>query len=169
MPFFFCLLHLLVRDTSSNFNIEGIETWDRFKFVSDFTSRIGVATTAFCSQWDEIIFKEALRSHKVFIRRLVGSTDPAYSSGFYFRIAWKSMKRPSFLWNCSLSLLQGLRSTNMFVCFKGRIDLTNRVRMCRNPCGTNETRMLLCSRPRRSRASSTPRRCIRNFNPKVQT
>ena len=30
----------------------------------------------------------------------------------------------------------------MFVCFKGRIDLclTNRVRMCRNPRGTNETR-----------------------------
>ena len=54
-----------------------------------------------------------------------------------------------------------------FVCFKGRIDLclTNRVSMCRNPRGTNETRMLLCSRPQRSRASSTPQGCIRNFDP----
>ena len=46
-------------------------------------------------------------------RRLVGSTDQAYSSGFYFRIAWKSMKQPSFLWNCSLSFLRGLKSTNI--------------------------------------------------------
>ena len=46
----------------------------------------------------------------IFIRRLVGSTDQAYSSDFYFRIAWKSMERPCLLQNHSLSLLQGLRS-----------------------------------------------------------
>ena len=45
--------------------------------------------------------------------RLVGSTNQAYSSGFYFRIAWKSTKQPSFLWNCSMSFLRGLRSTNI--------------------------------------------------------
>ena len=40
----------------------------------------------------------------------MGSTNQADSSGFKFRIAWKSMEGPSFLWNCSLSLLRGLRS-----------------------------------------------------------
>ena len=54
-----------------------------------------------------------LRSKYCFSRRLMGSTDQACSSGFYFRIAWKSMKHPSFLWNCSLSFLRGLRSTNI--------------------------------------------------------
>ena len=43
-------------------------------------------------------------------RCLVGSTDQACSSGFYFRIAWKSMERPCFLQNHSFSFLQGLRS-----------------------------------------------------------
>ena len=43
-------------------------------------------------------------------RRLVGSTDQACSSGFYFRIAWKSTERPCFLQNHSLSILHGLRS-----------------------------------------------------------
>ena len=47
------------------------------------------------------------------IRRLVGSIKQAKSSGFYFRIVWKSTERPSFLWNCSLSFLRGLRSTNI--------------------------------------------------------
>ena len=46
----------------------------------------------------------------IYIRRLVGSTDQACSSGFYFRIAWKSTERPCFLQNNSLSFLQGLRS-----------------------------------------------------------
>ena len=46
----------------------------------------------------------------VMIRHLVGSNDQADSSGFLFRIPWKSMERPSILWNCSLSLLLGLRS-----------------------------------------------------------
>ena len=40
-------------------------------------------------------------------RCLVGSTDQACSSGFYFRIAWKSMKRP-FFWNCSLCHFSGV-------------------------------------------------------------
>ena len=43
-------------------------------------------------------------------RRLVWSTDQAYSSGFYFRIPWKSTKQPCFLHNHSLSFLQGIRS-----------------------------------------------------------
>ena len=38
-------------------------------------------------------------------RRLVGSTNQACSSGFNFRIAWKSTERPSFLWNCSMSVI----------------------------------------------------------------
>ena len=46
----------------------------------------------------------------VHIRRLVGSTNQDYSSGFYFRIAWKSMDWPCFLQNHSLSFLWGLRS-----------------------------------------------------------
>ena len=45
-------------------------------------------------------------------RCLVGSTNQACSSGFYFWIAWKSTNQPSFLWNCSLSFLRGLKSTN---------------------------------------------------------
>ena len=47
------------------------------------------------------------------IRSLVGSTDQAYSSGFYFRIAWKSMEQTSVLWHFSLSFLRGLGSTNI--------------------------------------------------------
>ena len=40
-------------------------------------------------------------------RCLVGSTNQAFSSGFYFRIVWKSTKRPSFLWNfCGASEVQ---------------------------------------------------------------
>ena len=46
-------------------------------------------------------------------RRLVGSIDQACSSGFYFRIAWKSIEWSFFLWNYSQSFLQGLRSTNI--------------------------------------------------------
>ena len=46
-------------------------------------------------------------------RCLVGSTDQAYLSSFYFRIAWKSTECLSFLWNCSLSFLRGLRRTNI--------------------------------------------------------
>ena len=45
----------------------------------------------------------AFSEYMNFTRCLVGSTNQAESSGFYFRIAWKSMKRPSFLWCCSLS------------------------------------------------------------------
>ena len=52
-------------------------------------------------------------SNYLYIRLLVGSTNQAYSSGLYFRIALKSTQKPSFLKNCSLSLLQGLKSTNM--------------------------------------------------------
>ena len=43
----------------------------------------------------------------------MGSTDQAYSSGFYFRIAWKSMEQTSVLWHFSLSFLRGLGSTNI--------------------------------------------------------
>ena len=43
-------------------------------------------------------------------RRLVGSAYQAYSTGFWFKIVWKSLEKPSFHWNCSLSLLWGLRS-----------------------------------------------------------
>ena len=39
------------------------------------------------------------------MRHLVGSTNQACSSGFYFRIAWKSMERPCFLQNHSLLLI----------------------------------------------------------------
>ena len=46
----------------------------------------------------------------MFTRRLVGSTDQAESSGFYFRIAWKSTERPCFLQNHFLAFLQGLGS-----------------------------------------------------------
>ena len=53
------------------------------------------------------------RRSYLFTRRLVGSTYQTCSNGFYFRIARKSSKFPSFLWNFSLSFLQDLRSTNM--------------------------------------------------------
>ena len=46
----------------------------------------------------------------VCIRRFVGSTNQACSSGFYFRIVWKSTERPCLLQNNFLSFLQGLRS-----------------------------------------------------------
>ena len=44
------------------------------------------------------------------IRRLMGLTDQACSSGFCFKIAWKSTWQPYFLQNHSLLFLQGLRS-----------------------------------------------------------
>ena len=56
------------------------------------------------------LLKSTFHLHWICIRRLVGSTDQACSSGFYFRIAWKSTERPCFLPNHSLSFLQGLRS-----------------------------------------------------------
>ena len=49
-----------------------------------------------------------------FSKRLVRSTNQAYSSDFYFRIAWQSTERPCFLQNISLSVLQGLRSLKNF-------------------------------------------------------
>ena len=49
----------------------------------------------------------------IYSRHLVGSTNQACSSDFYFRIDWKSMEWPSFLWNCFLPFLRGLRSTNI--------------------------------------------------------
>ena len=61
----------------------------------------------FKSTW---VSKYSLNYMYLHTRCLVGSTDQACSSGFYFRIAWKSMERPCFLQNHSLSFLQGLRS-----------------------------------------------------------
>ena len=57
----------------------------------------------------------------IIIRCLVGSTDQACSSGFYFRIAWKSTERPCFLQNHSLSFVQGLRSLKKARCLTSRI------------------------------------------------
>ena len=54
----------------------------------------------------------------VHIRRLVGSTNQIYSSGFCFRIAWKSTEWPCFLQNHSLSFLWGLRSLKNWLLWK---------------------------------------------------
>ena len=75
---------------------------------------------------------------------LVGSTNQACSSSFYFRIAWKSTEWPCFLQNHSLSFLQGLRSLKNWLLQKlsiksldqkgGQLDYT-----CRAICaGENE-------------------------------
>ena len=49
-------------------------------------------------------------SIRIFIRRLMGWTDQADPSCFYFRISWILMERLWFYLFCPLHLLQGLRS-----------------------------------------------------------
>jgi hypothetical protein len=59
-----------------------------------------------------------IKYYTLFSRCLVGSTDQACSSGFFFRIAWKSMEQSCFLQNHSLSFLQGLRSLKNWLLLK---------------------------------------------------
>ena len=69
---------------------------------------------SFLKKWISIITSLSANLQRHFkvgaFRCLVGSTDQACSSGFYFRIAWKSTEWPCFLQNHSFSFLQGLRS-----------------------------------------------------------
>ena len=54
-----------------------------------------------------------LTSIVVFIRRLMGSTDQADPSYFYFRISWILVEWHWFQFFCHLGFLQGLRSKNI--------------------------------------------------------
>ena len=58
------------------------------------------------------------RAEWLFSRSLVGSTDNAYSCGFYFRISSILIERPCLLQNHSLSFLQGLRSLKSWLQWK---------------------------------------------------
>ena len=60
------------------------------------------------------------RSH---IRRLMGSTDQADPSCFYFRISWILMERLWFYFFCPLHLLQGLRSLKNWLLQKLSINI----------------------------------------------
>ena len=60
------------------------------------------------------------------IRRLMGLTDQACSSGCSFRIAWKSTEQNYFLQNFSFSFLQGLRSLKNWLLQKLSIQSFNK-------------------------------------------
>ena len=86
--------------------------WKDFEAFSLVHREHQMCILLFVSRKKNLLFPNII-VNAVNIRCLVGSTDQACSSGFYFRIEWKSTKRPSFLSNCSLSFLRGLRSTNI--------------------------------------------------------
>ena len=99
-----------------DFSLSRLDIWQvspwRFSYKTRIQEEMHFCIACAAAAVLSVIPPAIARSRYVWvcIRCLVGSTDQACSSGFYFRIAWKSMKQPCFLQNHSLSFLQGLRS-----------------------------------------------------------
>ena len=69
--------------------------FDGLLFTFKKTDAFSKLSSSCIAQWAYLL-SNSLYVNQLHTRLLVGSTDQACSSGFYFRIPWKSTKRPSF-------------------------------------------------------------------------